>query len=240
MRPLLHEAFARTRNGMGYRQIALVLRNEHGLAVSGKTVLKLMREEKLFCKIRKARYNSYKGEIGSIAQNILNRDFCADEPMRKLATDITEFNVAGQKAYLSPVMDLFNNEIISWSIERYQTFPMIKEMIEGMRIKLDGKPSVLHSDQGWQYQHRYFQDALTDMGITQSMSRKATCLDNACIEGFFGHLKDEFYKHQTFNDFDSFKAELNAYIHYWNKQRYQVKLNGLSPEQFRAQSMSTV
>lgn len=236
IRPLIHEAFARTANGMGYRQIALVLRNEHGLSLSGKTVLKLMREEQLCCKIRKKRYNSYSGEVGKVAENILNRNFYASRPRQKLVTDVTEFNVAGSKAYLSPVMDLYNNEIISWEVSRSQTLPMIHRMLDKLDIEPTRERVVLHSDQGWQYQHRSFQEKLRMKGVQQSMSRKATCLDNACMEGFFGHMKDEFYRNRSFDNFDSFKAELDAYICYWNTRRYQPKLEGLSPEQFRTQS----
>ena len=236
MRPLVREAFFRTPNGMGYRQITLVLKNEQGLALSGKTVLKLMREEGLRCKIRQKRYNSYKGEVGKVADNILNRDFHAKRPMEKLVTDVTEFKVAGMKAYLSSVMDLFNNEIVSWSIGKRQTLPLVRDTLDGLRGRLEGSVVLLHSDQGWHYQHSSFQKKLADLGITQSMSRKATCLDNACVEGFFGHLKDEFYRNQKFDDFNVFKRELDAYINYWNTKRYQPTLKGMSPEMYRIQS----
>lgn len=238
VRPLVHEIFARTPNGMGYRQIALALRNEQGLAVSGKTVLRLMREEGLVCRIRKKRYSSYKGTTGKTAENILNRNFKSIRPLEKLVTDVTEFKIAGKRAYLSPVLDLYNNEVISWSITQSQEIWMISKMIEGLKGRLDNRPVLLHSDQGWQYQKPTYQLMLKELGITQSMSRKATCLDNACIESFFGHLKDEFYRHQRFESFDEFKARLDSYIRYWNTRRYQPKLKGLSPEQYRAQSTS--
>ena len=189
VRPLVREAFSRTPNGMGYRQVALALRNEHGLCMSGKTVLRLMREEGLACKIRRKRYSSYRGEQGKVARNVLNREFSSDEPMRKLVTDVTEFSQPWGKAYLSPVMDLFNNEIVSWSISRSPNMAQINEMMAGLEARLDG-PALLHSDQGWQYRQRSYQLRLSSLGIEQSMSRKATCLDNACMEGFFGHMKD--------------------------------------------------
>lgn len=220
---------------MGYRQVALVLRNEHGLAISGKTVRRLMREEHLFTKIRKKRYNSYRGQVGHIADNVLKRDFCATEPMKKLVTDVTEFSVAGAKAYLSPVMDLFNNEIIAWSIDERTTFEQIQTMLNALDDK-DCKGALLHSDQGWQYQMKPFQKKLSELGIVQSMSRKGNCLDNACMEGFFGHLKDEFYRGKTFESFETFKCELDAYIRYWNIKRYQPKLKGLSPVLYRKEA----
>lgn len=232
VRPLVREAFARTPNGMGYRQVAMALRCEQGLAISGKTVLKLMREEGLRCQIRRKRYSSYRGEQGKVAGNILDRDFKADRPMLKLATDVTEFRVAGGKAYLSPVMDLYNNEIVAWSVSRSANMAQAMEMLDGLSRVLDG-PALLHSDQGWQYQQLAYQRRLEEMGITQSMSRKATCLDNACMEGFFGHLKDEFYRGQSFESFESFRDQLDAYIVYWNTRRYQARLKGMTPVQYR-------
>lgn len=233
VRPLVHEAFSRVPNGMGYRQVAMILRDEQGLAISGKTALKLMREEGLCCQIRRKRhYNSYRGEQGKTAKNVLNRDFAAEDPMTKLVTDVTEFKVAGTKAYLSPVMDLFNNEIVAWSVTRTPNFAQTMEMLDELAPKVS-RPALLHSDQGWQYQQLAYQKRLKEMGLTQSMSRKATCLDNACMEGFFGHLKDEFYRGQSFASFESFREQIDAYIVYWNTHRYQVRLKGMTPVQYR-------
>lgn len=235
VRPLVREVFSRTPNGMGYRQVTMALRAEQGLAISGKTVLKLMREEGLRCRIRAKRYNSYHGEVGKAAPNALNRDFVAHAPMRKLVTDVTEFKFAGAKAYLSPVMDLFNNEIVAWSISRCANFAQTMEMLDMLEPRLDG-PALLHSDQGWQYQQLAYQRRIDDLGLEQSMSRKATCLDNACMEGFFGHMKDEFYRDRRFETFESFKIQLNEYIEYWNNGRYQVGLKGMTPVQYRGHS----
>lgn len=236
VRPLLREAFSRTPNGMGYRQVAMALKAEHGLRISGKTALKLMREEGLRCQIRRRRYDSYRGEQGKAARNILDRDFAAEAPMTKLATDVTEFKVAGGKAYLSPVMDLYNNEIVAWSVARSPNFAQTMEMLDDLEPRLEG-PALLHSDQGWQYRQAAYQRRLEEMGVTQSMSRKATCLDNACMEGFFGHLKDEFYRGREFDSFDSFKDQLDDYIVYWNTKRYQLRLKGMTPAEYRGHSI---
>lgn len=236
VRPLVREVFSRTPNGMGYRQVAMALRAEQGLAISGKTVLRLMREEGLFCRIRRKRYDSYRGTQGKVAENVLGRDFEASRPLLKLATDVTEFKVAGAKAYLSPVLDLHNNEVVSWSVSKSPNFAQTMEMLDRLEPLLDG-PALLHSDQGWQYQQLAYQRRLEEMGITQSMSRKATCLDNACIEGFFGHLKDEFYRGRSFGSFESFKEQLDAYIVYWNTRRYQTRLKGMTPVQYRGHSI---
>lgn len=236
VRPLVREAFSRTPNGVGYRQVAMILKAEQGLSISGKTILKLMREDGLCCRMRRKRYNSYRGEQGKSASNILNRNFTAEGPMTKLVTDVTEFKVAGGKAYLSPVMDLYNNEIVAWSVSKSPSFAQTMEMLDNLKPLLRG-PALLHSDQGWQYQQLSFQKRLEDMGLTQSMSRKATCLDNACMEGFFGHLKDEFYRGQSFESFESFRDQLDAYIVYWNTRRYQARLKGMTPVQYRGHSI---
>ena len=238
VKPLVREAFSRTPNGMGYRQIALVLKNEQGLCISGKTVLRLMREEGLHCAIRRRRYNSYRGEQGKVARNVLDRDFHAARPMEKLVTDVTEFAQPWGKAYLSPVMDLYNNEIVAWSVAEHPTMAQINEMMAALEPKLAG-PAMLHSDQGWQYQMRPFQLRLESLGLVQSMSRKATCLDNACMEGFFGHMKDEFYRGRRFESFEVLKAELDTYIDYWNTRRYQPVLGGMTPVQYRGHSIGT-
>jgi transposase InsO family protein len=159
--------------------------------------------------------------------------FRADGPNEKWITDVTEFRIPAGKAYLSPVMDLYNNEIVAWSVSEHPNMAQVGEMLEMLEPRLDG-PALLHSDQGWQYQQRSYQLKLAELGIEQSMSRKATCLDNACIEGFFGHLKDEFYRGRRFDSFETFKAELDAYIDYWNTRRYQVRLKGMAPVQYRS------
>ena len=218
VRPLVREAFSRTPNGMGYRQVAMILEAEQGLSISGKS------------------YVSYRGERGRVAGNILDRDFGAEAPMTKLVTDVTELKVAGAKAYLSPVMDLYNNEIVAWSVARSANFAQVMEMLDDLSCLIRG-PAILHSDQGWQYQQLAYQKRLKGMGLVQSMSRKATCLDNACIEGFFGHLKDEFYRGREFDSFDSFKDQLNDYIVYWNTKRYQGRLKGMTPVEYRGHSI---
>lgn len=236
VRPLVREIFSRTANGVGYRQVAMTLRAERGLRISGKTVLRLMREEGLFCRIRRRKHGSYRGAQGKAARNVLNRDFAADAPMRKLITDVTEFSQPWGKAYLSPVMDLFNNEIVAWSVAERANMAQVDEMMAMLEPRLAG-PALLHSDQGWQYRQGSYQRRLASLGIEQSMSRKATCLDNACMEGFFGHMKDEFYRGRRFASFASFKAELDGYISYWNTRRYQVGLKGMTPVQYRGHSI---
>ena len=195
---------------------------------------RLMQEMNLKSKVRRVKYRSYRGEIGKTAPNILNREFDATRPNEKWATDVTEFKVADRKAYLSPIIDMFNGEIIAYTISDRPDLKMVMDMMHSAKRKIkDTSGVMLHSDQGWHYQHMQYQQTLKKYGITQSMSRKGNCLDNAVMENFFGIMKSELlYLHQ-FSDMDVFKRELRKYINYYNNDRIKLKLNGKSPVQYR-------
>ncbi|ELS42154.1 ISPsy9, transposase OrfB [Pseudomonas syringae pv. syringae B64] len=198
---------------------------------------KLMRQLGLKSLVRVKKYRSYKGEVGKAAPNILKRDFKAQHLNEKWATDVTEFKVGGQKLYLSPIMDLYNGEIISYAIARRPLYSMVDEMLEGAFKKLEPheKP-ILHSDQGWQYRMPVYQRLLNEHSITCSMSRKGNCYDNAAMESFFGTLKSEFFYLNKFNNLDELHAGIDEYIEYYNQSRIKLKLNGLSPVEFRMQA----
>ena len=193
-----------------------------------------MQEMNLKSKVRRVKYRSYRGEVGKTAPNILNREFKASRPNQKWATDVTEFKVADRKAYLSPIIDMFNGEIIAYTISDRPDLNMVMDMMHSAKRKIkDTSGVMLHSDQGWHYQHMQYQQTLKKYGITQSMSRKGNCLDNAVMENFFGIMKSELlYLHQ-FSDMDVFKRELRKYINYYNNDRIKLKLNGKSPVQYR-------
>jgi len=229
IRQIYHEHKGR----YGYRRISVELRN-HGYVINHKTVLKLMNDCGLKCQVRLRRYCSYKGVVGKVAPNLLQRNFRAELPNRKWATDVTEFSLFGSKLYLSPIIDLFNGEIVCYNISDSANFQQTMDMLENAFRKIpDNSGLVLHSDQGWQYQMKQYQQKLIIKGIKQSMSRKGNCLDNAVIENFFGLLKSELLYLQKFNSIKHFKTELDKYIHYYNNKRIKLKLNGLSPVQFR-------
>ena len=245
-RPELHRAvaeiFSRTTNGCGHRQIAMCLRAELGVRIADKTVLKIMREMGIYCKIRREtdyhRYSSYKGVVGKTFENVIGRDFSADGPWKKMGTDVTEFKQAWGKAYFAPVYDFGSKEIVAWSVSRGPNMVQQKALLDQLLAKIPkGVTPILHSDMGWQYQHSAWCKRLKDAGIVQSMSRKGNCIDNGATEQVFGHMKDEFFRGRTWPSFDSFKADLDAYVMYWNTQRRQVKLKGLTPEEFRNQSL---
>jgi transposase InsO family protein len=196
-----------------------------------------MQEMSLKSQIRRVKYRSYRGEVGKTAPNILNREFEASRPNQKWATDVTEFKVADRKAYLSPIIDMFNGEIIAYTISDKPDLKMVMDMMHSAKRKIkDTNGVMLHSDQGWHYQHMQYQQTLKKYGITQSMSRKGNCLDNAVIENFFGIMKSELLYLQQFSDIEVFKRELRKYINYYNNDRIKLKLNGKSPVQYRTLS----
>lgn len=218
------------------------LRAVDGARVADKTVLKMMHEMGLRCGIRKEtdyhRYNSYKGVVGETFENVLGRDFSADGPWEKMGTDVTEFKLSFGKAYLAPVYDFGSKEVVAWSISESPNLAQQEEMLAMlMEAKPEGAAPVLHSDMGWQYQHETYVEALRENGFVQSMSRKGDCIDNGATEQVFGHLKDEFFRGRDWDDFESFKRDLEAYIDHWNNVRRQVKLKGLTPAEFREQAL---
>ena len=233
MRKRISEIFTMHGERYGYRRVYQQLRNE-GCTLNHKTVQRLMQDMNLKSKVRRVKYRSYCGEVGKTAPNILNREFEASRPNQKWATDVTEFKVAGRKAYLSPIIDMFNGEIIAYTISDRPDLKMVMDMMRSAKRKIkDTKGIMLHSDQGWHYQHMQYQQTLKKYGITQSMSRKGNCLDNAVMENFFGIMKTELLYLQEFSDMDIFKRELRKYINYYNNDRIKLKLNGKSPVQYR-------
>lgn len=217
----------------GYRRITDELRNE-GKIVNHKKVQRIMHELHLQCIVRMKKYRSYKGTVGKIAPNILERDFTASKPNEKWVTDITEFKLFGEKLYLSPILDLYNGEIITYTLESRPVYSLVSNMLDQAFKRLhDNDRLLIHSDQGWHYQMSKYQQALKEYGVTQSMSRKGNCYDNAVIESFFGTLKSEFLYVQQFESIEQFKVELEEYMNYYNHERIKKKLKGMSPVQYR-------
>ena len=199
-----------------------------------------MKELGLQCFVRVQKYKSYKGEIGKICDNLLNRDFETEEPNQKWVTDVTEFKVHNEKLYLSPIVDLFNGEVVSYNLSRHPVFHQVVDMLEKAFNKIPNNTNlILHSDQGWQYQMKQYQYLLEQKGIRQSMSRKGNCLDNACAENFFGVLKSELYyiKEKEYQNIEELEKDIIEYIEYYNNRRIKSKLKGMSPVQYRKHSM---
>ena len=235
----IQDIFNANKGRYGYRRITIAMRNK-GYLINHKTIQKLMNQLGLKGKQRKNdKYHSYKGTVGKIADNLLKRDFYAKKPFEKIATDVTQFNVCDEKVYLSPVLDLFNNEIISYSISTSPNLEQIREMLDGLFAKLpaDATP-IFHSDQGWQYQHAEYQRLLIEHNVIQSMSRKGNCMDNGAMENFFGRLKVEMFYGEKFESLNAFIDELDKYIYYYNNERISLKLKGMSPVQYRTHSLT--
>ena len=199
-----------------------------------------MRELELQVRVRKSKkLTTYRGTLGPIAPNRLERDFTATKPNQKWVTDVTEFKAKdGNKVYLSPILDLFNNEIISYTLSYSPNWAQVEKMLKLAVKRLDKTSgSILHSDQGWQYQMAAYRQILAEHGIIQSMSRKGNCLDNAAMESFFGRLKTECFYSREFNTREEIVNAVRDYLDYYDHRRILLKLKGLSPIQYRKQSL---
>ena len=232
--------FTEHKGNYGYRRMTLELRNR-GYIVNHKKVQRLMRVLGLSARIRRKRkYSSYQGEIGKKADNLIQRQFEASKPMEKCYTDVTEFAIpaSSQKLYLSPVLDGFNSEIIAYNLSRSPNLAQVKTMLEQAFSEEYYENTILHSDQGWQYQHNSYHQFLESRGIQPSMSRKGNSTDNGMMESFFGILKSEmFYGYEkTFKSLNQLEQAIVDYIDYYNNKRIKVKLKGLRPVQYRTKS----
>lgn len=237
----IYDIFHDHRGRYGYRRVYEELRNQ-GHIINHKKVQRIMREMDLRCEKfqRKSRYKSYKGTVGKVAKNLLNRRFYTHIPLQKVVTDVTEFKCTDdQKLYLSPIMDLYNSEVISYGISNRPTLDFVMEPLnQAIEIIKDEAQyrTTIHSDQGWHYQHNTWVKTLKKNKIFQSMSRKATCADNASMENFFGILKQEMYYGEKLVTYEELKQEIEEYIDYYNNERIKAKLAGLSPVQYRTQT----
>ena len=232
--------FIEHKGNYGYRRMTLELRNR-GYIVNHKKVQRLMKVLGLTARIRRKRkYSSYHGEIGEKADNLIQRKFEAAKPMEKCYTDVTEFAIPAstQKLYLSPVLDGFNSEIIAYNLSTTPNLAQVKSMLEQAFTEEHYENTILHSDQGWQYQHQYYHRFLENKGIQPSMSRKGNSPDNGMMESFFGILKSEmFYGYEKmFQSLEQLEQAIVDYIDYYNNKRIKVKLKGLSPVQYRTKS----
>lgn len=236
----------------GYRRITAELRKT--MVVNNKLVKRLMKRMGLFGITPKAKYKSYKGDMNGTVKNLLlekevdtekhkttyKRNFSTTGPNQKWTTDVSEFHISAGKLYLSPILDMFNGEIVSYDISTSPNFKQTVDMLDmafNKHSNLNGL--IFQSDQGWQYQMKQYHQILQDKGILQSMSRKGNCLDNCVMENFFGKMKNEmFYGHQfEFKSLEHLKQEMIDYIEYYNTERIQMKLKGLTPCQAREQAL---
>ena len=232
--------FTEHKGNYGYRRVHLELRNR-GYLVNHKRVQRLMKVLNLQAKMRqKRKYSSHKGDVGKKAENLIQRQFEGSKTMEKCYTDVTEFAIPAstQKLYLSPVLDGFNSEIIAYNLSTSPNLEQVKTMLEQAFTEKHYENTILHSDQGWQYQHDSYHQFLEGKGIQASMSRKGNSPDNGMMESFFGILKSEmFYGYEkSFQSLKQLEQAIVNYIDYYNNKRIKVKLKGLSPVQYRTKS----
>lgn len=240
LRQAVEDVFNENRSRYGHRRVHERLR-QLGWQVSKKTVCKLMRQANLLCKVRRKRkFSNHAGAVGTVAPHLLERQFHADAPNQKWVTDITEFKVGEQKLYLSPLMDLFDHQIISHRMATSPNLELSNSMLKEALDRLEpGEAPLVHSDQGFQYRHSSWGELITSAGATQSMSRRGNCYDNAVMENFFGHLKEEVFHHEHYESLEELQEALEEYIAWYNTTRISSVLEGMSPVQYRAHALST-
>ena len=230
----------------GYRRITAILKRS-GLNINKKKVQRIIKKLNLQVKnfSRKSRkYSSYKGTLGKIAENKINRSFKIDKQYTQITTDTTEFkyyekdekgNYQVKKLYLNPYLDMYNSEILSYEISKHPNLdPILKALDKAIEKTDENKGErIFHSDQGWAYQVSRYTTKLEENGITQSMSRKGNCLDNSPMENFFGILKQEIYYGRKSYSYEELKETIEEYIKYYNEKRIKEKLGYLSPVEYR-------
>lgn len=240
---MIQSIYEANNQNYGYRRIQLAL-SKQGIFVNHKKVLRITRKLGILCtkytqKSRK-KYRSYQGHVGTIAANRIHRRFHTPFHYQKLTTDITEFKICHQqKLYLSPIMDMATGEIISYQMNEHPNLTFTLQALKSaLQIVLPEAAYrvTIHSDQGWQYQHKKWVTLLKTNKVYQSMSRKGNCLDNSPMENFFGLLKQEMFYGNTFQSYQELKQAIDSYIHYYNHQRIKTKLAGLSPVEYRLQT----
>jgi len=231
--------FKENKERYGVRRVHHELLNR-GLHVNHKRVQRIMKQLSLKGKRPKEKYHSYKGDVGKVADNIINRDFSTEKPLQKWTTDVSQFNLPWGKCYISPLLDMHTNEVVSYNLSLHPNMEQIKDMLTKA---FDRFPSVqgliMHSDQGWQYQHELYRNELKKHGVIQSMSRKGNCYDNCIMETFFGRLKNEMFYgfEKQYPSFEAFSKAIADYIDYYNNRRIQAKTKWMPPSKFREASM---
>lgn len=220
----------------GSPRITQELKNR-GLVINHKRVERVMKEHHLSASSRPKKYHSYRGEVGVKAPNLIKRHFDNGRPYRIFGTDVTQFSIPCGKLYLSPIIDFHTREIVAYDISEHPNLNQIKRMMNKLEYDYGEElfGAILHSDQGWQYQQKWYQDKLEELGMLQSMSRKGNCLDNSPTENFFGRLKEEmFYGHEwKYESLSELKRDIVTWIDYYNNERIVTCLKD-SPLRYKA------
>ena len=232
--------FNENKERYGVRRVHHELLNR-GFKVNHKRVQRIMNQLSLKGKRPKEKYHSYKGDVGKVADNIINRDFSTEKPLQKWTTDVSQFNLPWGKCYISPILDMNTNEVISYNLSLSPNMAQVKDMLNKAFERFPSVQGlIMHSNQGWQYQHAFYRSELQKHGIIQSMSRKGNCYDNCIMETFFGRLKNEMFYgfEKNYPSFEIFSKAIADYIDYYNNRRIQAKTKWMPPSKFRKASMS--
>jgi putative transposase len=235
LKEMIRECHQEVNGIYGYPRVTVWLAQRYGIHVNRKRVYRLMKEMGIQARIRRKRkYYGHKEKI-VVSENKLNREFTASRPNQKWVTDITYVIFNGRRLYLSVIYDLFNNEVVAYKMSKRNDLRLVMDTVKAAIKKGDVSGVLLHSDQGFQYTSRQYNHLLQQYNITSSMSRKGNCLDNACIESFFSHLKSECMYLYNFKTDEEVHHAVDRYIRFYNHKRFQSRLNNLSPVQYRAQ-----
>jgi transposase InsO family protein/transposase-like protein len=236
LRKTVVEVFDENKSRYGYRRIHAVIRS-WGEIVSEKVIRRLMAEEKLVVLQKKKRkYNSYKGELGAAAKNIVNRNFNASMPNEKWLTDLTEFDIPAGKVYLSPIIDCFDGMAVSWTIGTRPNAELVNTMLDDAIGSLSqGEHPIIHTDGGFHYRWPGWISRVENAGLTRSKSKKGCVGDNAACEGFFGRLKNEMFYERLWKGVSTkqFAIELDEYLRWYNEKRIKTSLGAMSPVEYR-------
>lgn len=221
----------------GYRQLTLHMRRETQKTINHKRVQRLMKRKGIQSVIRRKKKRYERSTPQQTAENVLNREFQAEAPNEKWLTDVTEFKYGNsQKAYLSAILDLHDKSIVSYVLGHSNNNPLVFETLELALTSVTESKPLLHSDRGFQYTSLRYKEMLDEAKLKQSMSRVGCCIDNGPMESFWGTLKCEKYYLHTYQTFEQLKGDIENYIHFYNYERLQAKLNGLSPMEFRTKA----
>ncbi len=231
---LILECYEKYKGIYGRLRITKWLEKYYDIKVNNKKIYRLMKELKLKSVIRKKKYKRTYKEPVILRENILKRDFKAQKMNEKWSIDVSYIPINNhQFRYLFAVKDLYNNEIVGYSIEKRQRLKQVKNTLEKLLKDRDCRNLIIHSDQGFQFTHKEYIKLLEDKGVRVSHSRRGNCLDNSPIESFFSHLKTEFKHLYNPKTDEEIVEAVEKYIEFYNNERIQLKLKGQSPVEYR-------
>jgi putative transposase len=234
----LAQLYTEVKGIYGYRRMTMNINRKLNKRYNHKRIYRLMQSANMRSVIRRKRKSYIPSTPQITAENVLNRNFTEEKPNKKWLTDVTEFKLTnGKKAYLSAILDLGDRSIVSYVLGQANNNKLVFDTFDlAVASNLSAKP-LFHSDRGFQYTNRQFKNKLDGIGAIQSMSRVSRCIDNGPMEGFWGIVKSEMYYLQKFSTFEDLKKAIDEYIDFYNTRRLQKKLKGLTPMEYRNQTL---